>query len=519
MKNIERAIIQIVRNWGKTLILFLLLFLLSVLSASAILVRHAILTTDENLRRQLPAIATISQDILAHELANQYAGVTLPVDAVRATMIREIGALPYVRQYDYTSWRLSFFSDDLFRTFEWYSLLEAELIDFQSLRVAGLDFENFVLKGVQNPLIADIEAGLIDLFSGRVFTEEEIELGSPVVLVSNDFAIANNLQLGDVLDLEYRIYYERAGTVVVEEHFSADNMLGSELFSLEIIGIFDYEFVDPGFPDMMRIFQYFNIINQFYVPNRLIESTIDLYFDVFFETNPDILGDFLTVDNIEDAIQHEHMIFLLYDPVYLLAFGTAANEILPEFWVISDLSNAYANITTSMELLRDVSDSVLAGTIVAMVLTVSLLLALIIRDRYGEIVVYLALGQTRMKIIGQILLEVYLVAILAIFSALLFGNVFGNEISTMMLRHEMANQVNQPTPQIRPWNSPEALGFRFEISPDEMLENYEVRLNVNSVIIFVGLKVAILSVTTILPVVLILRLRPKEVLMMKQTQF
>jgi len=501
------------RNFGKTVLLFALVFVLSVLSASAIQVRQAIVNTDENLRRQLPVVATISQDVEAHLNAENEAGIGIPIEAVRAPLIREVGKLSYVKMFDYTTWGFHFFSDVLIRAFD-SNLIEGEnLTDHQSLIYQGLEIEQFTLKGVENPLVADIEAGLVELVEGRVFTESEIDLGSHVALVSDDFLRSNNLQLGDMIVLEYRIYHEEPGMLIIEEHFALENLLGFETFELEIIGVFEHTFYQEESPDWLQIHNHFDITNRIYVSNRFIESTIDLYLDVFIDTNPELLEDFLNADSIEDIIQHEHMLFLLYDPIDLLSFRNAAYEILPDFWVISDLSNAYADISASMELLRNVANNMLIGTILAMISTVSLLLILFLRERQQEIGVYLALGERKNVLIGQILLEVIIISAVAIFLALFVGNVFAREISTAMIRHDLANQVNQPQFAMRPWHSPEMLGFRFEMTHEEMLENYDVSLDPVTSAVFVGVTLSVLSVSTIAPISFIVRFNPKKILL------
>jgi len=505
--------IHMQRNFGKTVLLFSLIFVLSILSASAIQVRRAVLNTDDNLRRQLPAVATISQDIEAHLNAESEAGVEISIDAVRADLIREIGELSYVRTFDYTTWGLNFFSNAHIRSFDPELIESGNLIDHQSLLLQGLSFEQFILKGVRNPLIVDIEAGLIELIEGRTFTEFEIYSGSHVALVSDEFLQANSLQLGDMLVLDYRIYQEESGSRVVEEHFSVENLLKYEVFELEIIGVFAHEFYHDETPDWFLIQTHFDIINRIYVPNGLIESTLDLYVEVFLETNPELLEEFLEADAIEDIIQHEHMIFLLYDPIDLLSFRSTAHEILPDFWVVSDLSNAYGDISASMELLREVADGVLLGTILAMILVVSLLFILFSHERQHEIGIYLALGEKRKSIIGQILLEVTIASLAAIFLALIVGNILAREASTAMIRHHLVNQTEQSQSGMRQWQSPEMLGFRFEMTHEEMLENYKVHLDITTSAVFIGISFIAISISTVAPIIYITRLDPKSILL------
>ena len=87
MNVFNRAFVSIKRNIWKSITLFSLLFLLSSLMVGAILTRSSIHATDENLRAQLPAVATIPE---SHFIQ------------LDPQVIRQVGDLPYVRAFDYS---------------------------------------------------------------------------------------------------------------------------------------------------------------------------------------------------------------------------------------------------------------------------------------------------------------------------------------------------------------------------------------------------------------------------------
>lgn len=518
MKKFNFLLIHPLRNKGKTIILFFIIFLLTIIIFSSILFRESIVTTDDNLRRQLPAIATISQNIDAHVRAEQNLGFNIPLEPVRASMIREIGELPYVRMYDYSSWGFNFFSEKLIRTFNENIIENQVLVDNQSLRFHGIDFEQFILKGIRNPLVADLETGLIELIDGRVFTEDEISTGSHVVLVSESFAFSNNLQVGDKFILEYRIYHEEEGSRLIEEFFDKENLLGLKVFELEIIGLFEHTLYQSEFPTPLEIGQHISIINQIYVPNRLIESTLDLYYEVFIDTNPEILAEFLNAESLEDFIQREHMIFLLDDPIDLQSFRLKANDILPDFWEMRDLSNAYANITNAMNSLNELATNVLIATLITSILAVGLLTQINVKERIQEIGIYLALGRKKTSIIIQFLLEILIISIIASLLGLLVATLASHNLSTRMLKIDMANQANRINKEIGAWNSPESLGFRFEMTHEEMLEHHSINLNSTSIIQFILIIIVIFGISTSSAVFSIVRLEPKELLIQSKIQ-
>lgn len=157
----------------KSITLFMLFFVLSTFTISAIFVRQAVINTDINLRRMLPTVATITQDTHAINNAREISDEPIIVEPVTSSIIHEIGNLDYVRMFDYTTWSFNFFSNNIYRVFD----PQSTSVDNNSLRQQGFNFEQFTLKGVNNPYVADIEGGLINLISGRTFTEDEIDSG------------------------------------------------------------------------------------------------------------------------------------------------------------------------------------------------------------------------------------------------------------------------------------------------------------------------------------------------------
>jgi len=142
----------------------------------------------------------------------------------------------------------------------------------------------------------------------------------------------------------------------------------------------------------------------------------------------------------------------------------------------------------------------------------SLLITLFLRDRKHEIGIYLALGEKKGKIITQILTEVLSVSIIGITLSLFAGNIISDGISQQMIHNNMMNELENPSMNFD-WNPLEGMGFNTNMSMDEMLENYEVGLDGQTIGLFflVGAGTVILS--TISPIIYITSLNPKKIMM------
>lgn len=514
MTQFKRIKIQLLRQKGKTLTLFALISLLSSLSAGALLTRQAIMNTDLALRAQLPAVATIHLDQDAVHEEERITGV-MPsfVGQLTPTTIREIGELPYVRLFDYTAWGFNFFSEVLIRYFEpnLFLNVDQELVvvdDFESLSLQlPSHLEQFSLRGVHSPHVAMIETGVLELVDGRVFTADEVTHGLPVTLVSQGFLEANHLALGDILALEYRIYQEEEGLL----DFSQENLLGTKPFELEIIGVFNHELRAADHWEFWEVVQHIRLMNEIYVPNLLIESVVELY----QEAHPELLAETLAGGSLEDVIFYENILFLLNDPTELAAFEAAASHLLPDFWVVSDLSNAYAAIASSMEMIQGVVDYVFLGAIAATLVILTLVMLLFLRGRRQEIGIYLALGEKKISIIRRMMMEMLLIAVFAISMALLTGYQLGSVISREMIAQDLHRQAQQTNDEFNVTSdSLEGMGFVHEMTHEEMLDLYEVSLSGWVVLLFYSVTLGVVFISTAIPVWFIMQINPKEILTM-----
>lgn len=513
MNFLQRAMISLRRQFFKTILLFSVICLLGILMSFGFSTRQGIINTDLALRQQLPAVATIHLDELLLEEERAQRGEWVEFDVVTPELIREIGELPYVRMFDYTAWGHHFFSDTLVRVFSETLFAQMEqqqhnLIDWVSLSARhDVTFEQFPLKGIHHQQVVDIESGLIELVAGRVFSEEEVENGTHVILVSQAFLEANGLTVGSVIEMDYRIYDEFSGAQPFEV------LLAEQAFEFEIIGAFDHVMEEEAWQRGVDVQLHIELINRIYVPNRVVESVLPLYLETFSQTNPELIDHLRASDDIEEVIRYEQLLFLLDDPTDLVAFAHEASLRLPDFWTVSDLSNAYANMASSMATMEHMANWVVIGAIVASLAVLSLLILLFMKDRQIEIGIYLALGERKKRLMGQMLVELFLVATVAMTFSLFVGHLMASGLSTAMLRTELIRQAEVEQVGDARGETPENLGFRFEMSHDEMLSLYQTSLSVSMVLILYVTTFVVVVVSTIFPIVFLLKVNPKDILL------
>ena len=415
---LKRAITSIFRNPGKAIILLLLIFILGVALSGALSVVNAVHSTNQNIRRNMRPIVTISydEDAALTEADEQAQSVPISID-----LIRQIGDLEYVRHFDYSlatsldSFELSEYTPN--RVFAW-------------TRPSGVPVM-FTLMGTSRTGVSHIEEGVIELVAGRTFAEEEMDVideTAPIpTLISYPFAEVNNLMLEQVFSLEAIIIYDNTLTSL-SEMFEEENIAVKQEYQFKIIGIFDIpnrEIIEFHQLSVNEHNQYRYMLNRIYIPNQSISIISD-----FIEEERSLLGR-------SPRPPWVNSIFLLHDPFDLKVFREEVESLLPDGFIVEDLSDSYDAISSSLVTIEEIANGILWVSIFATLLILSLFITLFLRDRRYEMGVYLALGEKRSRIISQILIEVMVVAVLGTTLAILSGNIISRTISRSMLHNEL----------------------------------------------------------------------------------
>ena len=512
MNSIKRAGITMRRQLGKSLILFFLVLILSSIMAGAIVVTQAIANTEASLLRRIPAITTlvfdwnIIEEFESTMEESEYTSTTSFLD-----ILLQIADFPSVSYYDFsTHHRLHSREINLF--------LEELNLDRDLNWEWFVSIPEFEVHGVQNSDFIYLQAGIIEMSMGRTFLTEELinSNESFVAIISRELAESNNLTIGstffldnvfwdwDILDENSATY----GRFLLTE----DAMLIYESYELEVIGIFEIIEEVNMMDDWENETTNHLLQNRIYVPNLMIEHA--RYF--WFITEQELYPEWNEGRSFEDFLDGrlQPVYFVLHDVTYLSEFITEANVLLQPFgWEARDSSDAFSELTNILVYMDWFASIILGVSTGATILVLSLLLMLFLRDRRYEIGVYLAIGEKRRNVLIQILFEVIPISIIAIIFSLMIGTYVGNEISLSMVRTELTPDYHRfrdwtnPVPRELHWFAPDYM------PPEEMIELYDVSLTPTTVVLFYGVGMSIILVSTALPVIYVMRLKPKKILL------
>ena len=509
MNFLKRAKTSIFRNPGKSAILLVLVFMLGTIIAGALAVEGAVSSTEENLRRNMPAVVSIGVD--EQQLIDYFiASGELPtVTGFTADLVRLIGELSYVQDFNYS--------------------IETQLGSFEintySPTFPGLELPDhfpsfFNIVGLSSTSLIPLNEGVIELVGGRMLTEAEIASvdasGITPALVSSAFAEINNLSIGSIFTLSNKIPQGMDSGLSNSELWLEENLLAHETYEFEIVGLFDIVDDDVDDMDMNVIVVGQSMHNQIYVPNWFAEAA----------------EQFRTAARQEEETETEEepsltSVFVLEDPREIEDFRQTVEPMLPNFVAIDDFTNTFEAISTSMSTLLEVADWILWVTIGATFLILSLLLTLFLRDRRYEMGIYLALGEKRRKVISQVLLEVFAISIVGISIAVFAGAALSSNFSQMMLRNAL---IAEPTAMdgggrggfrestvffsVSGTTSLDALGLGGEsLTAEEMMYAFDLSLSGETILLFYTIGLVAVTVSTLIPIAYITKLSPKKILM------
>lgn len=487
MNFFKRGLLSITRKKGKSLILLLIIFILGNLIAGAISIQQATDSVETTIKERLGTAATLDMDYEALNQMSDAEMMEFEWSNLSLDVIRQVGELDYVKYFDYsTSTYLA--SDDL----QPYQGENNEYaVDYGSVVYQP----EFHLKGTNYAPVIDFQEEKSQLVDGRVFTDEEISNGSAVTIISKKFADLNQLSVGDSIVLTNGVVnYTEEG----EELYDSRDVI------LEVIGLFETltqaensENDDNGMWDWMDI----EAQNMLYVPNDLIIEEERYRMEKQIEMDPELAMYF----EGEDYEQYYTPIYVLNSVDDVEPFTEEVMPLLPEMYIVKSAVDQYDNVAGPIQSMSKLSGYVLIVSVIASILIIGLVVLLFLRDRKRELGIYLSLGERRGRVIGQILIEVMVVAIIGVALSLFTGNLLANGVSDTLMSNDSQNQ-----------------GFddyyyygdlETNITADDVLDTYEVQLSPTYILWFLVVGLLTVLVSTIIPLLYIVRLNPKKILM------
>ncbi|QUI23567.1 ABC transporter permease [Vallitalea pronyensis] len=330
-----------------------------------------------------------------------------------------------------------------------------------------------------NPMdFADENVMLMD---GRLATSEEIMNGDPVVLIEEQVASINDLKIGDMIAVE-------AST------------LDDEVVSLElqVIGIYtseeevDQKMVSRGGNTTLPQ-------NRFYVPFNILKT----------------IG---FTQNEMDHILIPNNVIRLKDPLFMDVYKEKIEEQLPLKYGNLDANDAlYNSIMGPIEKLGSIAQIMVIIIAVAGASIIGLITALTVNERKEEIGIMLAVGESKVKIVTQFVLEVTIIALMAFMLSSFTGSIIGDKVSETVLDSDMLSPTQENAMSMRMFTPGRNMGKAVmpgNVKNDAVIEKQDIHTQLNIMVLLqlFGLGLLLSIISTILPSLYVMRFNPKQIL-------
>jgi len=519
MNMIKRGCTTIIRQSGKSVLLFSLVLILGVITAGAISVHLAINNTNRNLLHQIPNAMTIGEnpnlawtyfdyDFDNPELFNR--------PRLTPELVSLIGELPYVQHFDYME-STYLYSFEQRGYWGWQS---ENISDFEGPISGG-----FSLLGTSRNTLIQFEIGTMNLTEGRGFTEEELlpSTERAPIIISEQVAWTNNLRSGDLFQLYSLIFMNHQDWVNFMDGINLGDIEYKQIsMEFEVVGLFDVP-ITSEVQNMGNFLgadseahQLATALNTLYVPNWAIRNISERTRKALYEIwEAQGVHDGLSPSSALNASSILNLYIVDHDD--MTAFREAAEPFLPsQFYQIYDFSYRIQHLGGAMANLQDIADWVLFGSIGATLITLSLLFILTLKDRIIEMGIYLALGEKKWKIYLQVLFEALSISFLAITLALFMGNILSQNLSQAMVVSEINEQWEAR--DRFDWPGGALVFARLAIpnpslSPEEMIELFDTSLTAETMGVFYLVGLGTVAVSTLMPLAWLLSMNPRNILL------
>ncbi|MEW8960336.1 FtsX-like permease family protein [Paraclostridium dentum] len=147
----------------------------------------------------------------------------------------------------------------------------------------------------------------------------------------------------------------------------------------------------------------------------------------------------------------------------------------------------------------------------------TLVIVLSIKDRMSEIGILMSLGESKFKIVGQLLSEILIVLVASIGISALCGNSISNSVANQLIQTEISSTQNQnefSKKQAPPGRGGEMGSPRSDKSftKENSIDTLDVNISRNDFLKMSLFSIIISIVSTIVPASFVMRLNPKNIL-------
>ena len=482
---IKNALLSLKKNIGKTILLFVIIVVITNLVIAGLSIQSATKKSMDQIRSSLGNDVTLSVDFRNMMKNRKPSEAVSNETSLTTTMADSLKDLKYVKNYNY---QISTSANS-------NSISAVETASDNSNNQQDTNKPNDQPEQASNQVDFTISANTtmkyLDSFTnnnykltkGRLLTTKDQNTNNCVI--ETNLASDNDLSVGDTFTIT---------TTVNDETITQE---------LTIVGIYEIQST--------------NEIGSAHFNNPVNTIYTDLS-----------IGQTLTgsSENITSAI------YYLDDPENAEAFVELAkkkSDIDFDTFSLDANNRLYQQNASSLESMQSFAKMFVWIVVIAGSAILCLILALTIRNRYYEIGVLLSLGQSKVKIIAQQLIEVGLIAVVAFVISLGTGQLTSHYMGNMLESSSSSNVMQMSQKGDQPNDNQNQSDSNQQKNNTQTKENFlgnmmqgpsnqelDVSITGENVIQLAGVTAAICIVSIAVPAAYVLRITPRQILSIKE---
>ncbi|MDP2813880.1 MAG: ABC transporter permease [Erysipelotrichaceae bacterium] len=480
MRFYQRAWLSIVRGRSKTLILFLILFVMGNVMAGSLAIRQTGEKVAKEIKQKLGTTVAIrpTDEVDPNFVGKDPFDKPLPVRLnLSEETLSQLSTHPGVEVFDMGHQY----------PFVYYRGTNTNLQVYRIDDVYVIYTDDLYGRGIMSERFFDLESKKITITEGRNMTQTEIDSGAAVGLIPEFLAKYNMINVGDKIPFRHQIGDKR-------NHQYATYV--GESYEIEVVGFFklntDEIYNESG--DLKEEYYYI------YVPEKYVEERYlmdkQMYVDAQY---------------YEDPSDHWHQAFypkvILKSDEYLDEYKQFAIGLINQQNVDVITSNdAYESVAAPVLIISLIAEYILILAFGATILSVSLVILLFLRDRVYEVGVYGALGEKKIFSVMQIVMEILIITFASASIAMFTGQVLAQQLSNSIVLKQL--EMVDEAKLIKVDQSEAAL-----ISASEVARAYKIEMSAEYALFLYGILMTTGLLSSIVPMVLIVSVKPKKILM------
>lgn len=473
---IKNALLSLKKNIGKTILLFVIIVVITNLVIAGLSIQSATKKSMDQIRSSLGNDVTLSVDFRNMIKNRKPSEAVSNETSLTTTMVDSLKDLKYVKNYNYQI-STSANSNSI-------SAVETASDNSNNQPEQASNQVDFTISANTTMKYLDsFTNNNYKLTKGRLLTTKDQNTNNCVI--ETNLASDNDLSVGDTFTITTTINNE---TITQE---------------LTIVGIYEIQST--------------NEIGSAHFNNPVNTIYTDLS-----------IGQTLTgsSENITSAI------YYLDDPENAEAFVELAkkkSDIDFDTFSLDANNRLYQQNASSLESMQSFAKMFVWIVVIAGSAILCLILALTIRNRYYEIGVLLSLGQSKVKIIAQQLIEVGLIAVVAFVISLGTGQLTSHYMGNMLESSSSSNVMQMGQKGDQPNDNQNQSDSNQQKNNTQTKENFlgnmiqgpsnqelDVSITGENVIQLAGVTAAICIVSIAVPAAYVLRLTPRQILSRKE---